>query len=95
MNRLCLLACLFAVAASVSCSYFKGKPPEPVFRCVVKELPAPGTNVMVWAMGQKSYYVGPADRNEKMGVVPIPGMNGPECCKWNFSPFPHSPADRL
>ena len=62
MNRLCLLACLFAVAGSVSCSYFKEKPPEPVFRCVVKELPSPGTSVMVWAIEQKSHYVGPEDR---------------------------------
>jgi len=62
VNRLCLLACLFAVAGSVSCSYFKEKPPEPVFRCVVKELPSPGTSVMVWAIEQKSYYVGLEDR---------------------------------
>ena len=62
MNRLCLLACLFVLAVSTSCSYLKGKPPEAVFRCVVKDFPTPGTSVMVWAIEQKSSYVGLEDR---------------------------------
>ena len=62
MNLLCLLACLFVLAVSTSCSYLKGKPPEAVFRCVVKDFPTPGTSVMVWAIEQQSSYVGPEDR---------------------------------
>ena len=44
-----------------SCSWFRKKPPEPVFRSMVRELPSPGTRVVVWAVEQKSVYVGAQD----------------------------------
>jgi hypothetical protein len=62
VSRLCLLACLVVLPAAASCGYLRGKPPEPVFRVVSKELPAPGTRVMVWAIESKSPYIGPAER---------------------------------
>jgi hypothetical protein len=96
VNRLCLLACLVVLSFTTSCSYLKGKPPEPVFRFVVKELPTPGSTVMVWVRAQESSYVGPADGKVEQEAAAWLREHGLNVVRWSqedrvFSPQEQSP----
>lgn len=63
------LVCLGALIALTSCSLLQKKPPQAVFRYAVKELPREGTSVIVWAIEQKSKYVGPDDKDAEQEAV--------------------------
>ena len=69
MSPLRLLSCLFVLFALASCSLFKNKLPEPVFRSAVKELPAGGTTVMVWTIEHHSDYVGQEDKKAEQEAI--------------------------
>jgi len=56
-----LVVYLMLFISLTSCSWFRKKSPEPVFRNMVRELPAPGTRVVVWAVERNSVYVGAPD----------------------------------